>query len=235
VISWREVLTRTRCRVPRPSSSRSRAGASVPQTHRRVLPLYSLMIATEPLSDETWEEIRSEHGQTFSPTLRHLLVYGQRTADKLACLRGRGARYPLGAESAPEQRSVCRRCSTAWRAPSETSSPPPVMWGSPTAGVAHSACRDWHASAFDAATGIATAGGYVGRRAQHHQSAGRTPHGPHPAAGYSDFAAAVGESPFAPVGAWSRCVSSGRTQTTAMNIADAEERVDRSRVDCRLG
>jgi hypothetical protein len=73
------------------------------------------MIATEPLSDETWEEIGIEHGQTFAD--RHLLVYGQRTADTRR-LRGRGARYHWGSSIRSEYDRVCRRCSTTWRAPS---------------------------------------------------------------------------------------------------------------------
>src|SRR5690606_28108926 len=52
----------------------------IAQTHRRVLPVYSLMIATEPLPDTVWEETGIAHGQTFTD-YRHLLVYGQRTAD----------------------------------------------------------------------------------------------------------------------------------------------------------
>jgi hypothetical protein len=76
---------------------------------------------------------------------------------------------------------------------------------------------------FDAATGIATAGGYVWRRPSAPPI--RRAHASRIIpAGYSDFAAAVGESPFAP-GDSSRCVSSGELGTTAMNIADAEERV----------
>ena len=41
-------------------------GSQLPRVRRRILPLYSLMIATEPLEDEVWDEIGIEHGQTFS-------------------------------------------------------------------------------------------------------------------------------------------------------------------------
>ena len=37
-------------------------GATLRPTHRRVLPLYSLMIATEPLPDAFWDEIGIAHG-----------------------------------------------------------------------------------------------------------------------------------------------------------------------------
>ncbi|MCU1524301.1 MAG: FAD-dependent oxidoreductase, partial [Microbacteriaceae bacterium] len=70
-------------------------GAALPKTRRSVLPLYSLMIATEPLSEATWAEIGIEHGQTFTD-FRHLLVYGQRTADNRFAFGGRGARYHWG-------------------------------------------------------------------------------------------------------------------------------------------
>src|SRR6201996_1620887 len=75
-------------------------GATLPQTHRRVLPLYSLMIATEPLDDAVWDEIGIEHGQTFND-YRHLLVYGQRTADNRFAFGGRGARYHWGSVIKP--------------------------------------------------------------------------------------------------------------------------------------
>jgi glycine/D-amino acid oxidase-like deaminating enzyme len=70
-------------------------GTALPKTRRRILPLYSLMIATEPLSEETWREIGIEHGQTFTD-FRHLLIYGQRTADNRFAFGGRGARYHWG-------------------------------------------------------------------------------------------------------------------------------------------
>src|SRR4051812_12237071 len=55
-------------------------GSAIPQVGRRILPLYSLMIATEPLPEQTWERIGLQHGQTFAD-FRHLIIYGQRTAD----------------------------------------------------------------------------------------------------------------------------------------------------------
>jgi glycine/D-amino acid oxidase-like deaminating enzyme len=70
-------------------------GGTLPRSRRSVLPLYSLMIATEPLSDAAWDDIGLEHGQTFTD-YRHLLVYGQRTADNRIAFGGRGARYHWG-------------------------------------------------------------------------------------------------------------------------------------------
>ncbi len=149
-------------------------GASLPQTHRRVLPLYSLMIATEPLSDATWEEIGIEHGQTFAD-FRHLLVYGQRTADNRFAFGGRGARYHWGSSIRSEYDRVpevfdhlARTLASIFPAASDVAIT--HRWGGPL-GVP----RDWHASAtFDAASGVATAGGYVGDGLSTTNLAGRT-------------------------------------------------------------
>ena len=75
-------------------------GPRLPRVRRRILPLYSLMIATEPLSDEVWDEIGIAHGQTFSD-YRHLLIYGQRTADNRFAFGGRGANYHWGSAVDP--------------------------------------------------------------------------------------------------------------------------------------
>ena len=65
--------------------------ATMAQSPRDILPLYSLMIATAPLPDSLWDELGIAHGQTFAD-FRHLLVYGQRTADNRFAFGGRGAR-----------------------------------------------------------------------------------------------------------------------------------------------
>jgi glycine/D-amino acid oxidase-like deaminating enzyme len=149
-------------------------GASIAQTHRRVLPLYSLMIATEPLPDSTWDELGIEHGQTFTD-YRHLLIYGQRTADNRFAFGGRGARYHWGSAIRPgfdRDPRVFQHLRTAL-----VRMFPPVAdarithrWGGPL-GVP----RDWHAGVVrDAASRIATAGGYVGDGLSTTNLAGRT-------------------------------------------------------------
>jgi len=57
--------------------------------------MYSLMVATEPLSEGQWEEIGLGQRETFSDK-RHLRIYGQRTADGRLAFGGRGAPYHLG-------------------------------------------------------------------------------------------------------------------------------------------
>ncbi|NBV90098.1 MAG: FAD-dependent oxidoreductase, partial [Actinobacteria bacterium] len=49
------------------------------QNRRTIAPVYSLMIATEPLSEQIWSEIGLSGRQTFSD-YRNLVIYGQRTA-----------------------------------------------------------------------------------------------------------------------------------------------------------
>ncbi|GAA3747644.1 FAD-dependent oxidoreductase [Leifsonia bigeumensis] len=149
-------------------------GASFRQTHRRVLPLYSLMIATEPLPDALWDDIGIEHGQTFGD-FRHLLVYGQRTADNRFAFGGRGARYHWGSSIRPDYDTVPRvfehlRRTLVELFPQVSDAAVTHRWGGPI-GVP----RDWHAAVdHDAASGIVWAGGYVGDGLSTTNLAGRT-------------------------------------------------------------
>ena len=114
-------------------------GATLRATHRRVLPLYSLMIATEPLPDAFWDEIGIAHGQTFAD-FRHLVIYGQRTADNRFAFGGRGARYHWGSAIRPGYDRVPRVFEHLRRT---LGRPVPARRGmprSPTAGAARSAC-----------------------------------------------------------------------------------------------
>jgi glycine/D-amino acid oxidase-like deaminating enzyme len=149
-------------------------GATLAQSHRRVLPLYSLMIATEPLPDALWDEIGIEHGQTFTD-YRHLLIYGQRTADHRFAFGGRGARYHWGSaihagyDRDPRVFEHLRVALTGLF-PQAADARVTHRWGGPL-GVP----RDWHAAVSrDAATRISTAGGYVGDGLSTTNIAGRT-------------------------------------------------------------
>jgi glycine/D-amino acid oxidase-like deaminating enzyme len=132
------------------------------------------MIATEPLADSVWDEIGIEHGQTFTD-YRHLLIYGQRTADNRFAFGGRGARYHWGStiragyDRAPRVFEHLRRALTGLF-PEIADARISHRWGGPL-GVP----RDWHASVSrDAATRISTAGGYVGDGLSTTNIAGRT-------------------------------------------------------------
>ena len=149
-------------------------GATLPATRRRMLPLYSMMIATEPLPDSIWDEIGLDHGQTFTD-FRHLLVYGQRTADNRFAFGGRGARYHWGSsirsgyDRVPAVFDHLRR-TLGDMFPTIGQVAVTHRWGGPL-GVS----RDWHATAsYDAARGLASAGGYVGDGLSTTNLAGRT-------------------------------------------------------------
>ncbi len=68
---------------------------TLPGLRRKVAPIYSLMVATEPLTDEFWQEAGLSNFETFTDD-RHLIVYGQRTADNRIAFGGRGAPYHFG-------------------------------------------------------------------------------------------------------------------------------------------
>ena len=62
---------------------------TLPPLGRYQLPVQSLIVATEPLSAATWDEIGLSHGQAFSENSRQV-TYGQRTADNRLIFGARG-------------------------------------------------------------------------------------------------------------------------------------------------
>ncbi|MFB2582918.1 NAD(P)/FAD-dependent oxidoreductase [Herbiconiux sp. P15] len=149
-------------------------GAQLPGVGRRILPLYSLMVATEPLPAELWDELGIDHGTTFSD-FRHLLVYGQRTADDRIAFGGRGARYHWGSSITPDYDRDERVFGHLERTladlfPAARNAAITHRWGGPL-GVP----RDWHATAsYNPRTQVAYAGGYVGDGLSTTNLAGRT-------------------------------------------------------------
>jgi glycine/D-amino acid oxidase-like deaminating enzyme len=177
VLSWRAgevTTTRGRVRARHVIAALEGYGATLAQSRRSILPLYSLMIATEPIAPEIWEEIGIEHGMTFSDG-RHLVIYGQRTADNRIAFGGRGARYHLGSSVKPEHDRVEHVFTHLARTVTELFPQLPPLrvshsWGGPL-GVP----RDWHASVrYDPASGLGSAGGYVGDGLATTNLAGRT-------------------------------------------------------------
>ena len=129
---------------------------------RMTLPLYSLMIATEPLPDAVWDDIGLAVGETFSD-YRRLIIYGQRTSDNRFAFGGRGAPYHFGSAISPRYDTVDR----VHQALTDTLVDLFPQIGSPT--ISHrwggplGIPRDWHSRVVcDRQTGLATAGGYVG-------------------------------------------------------------------------
>ncbi len=148
--------------------------AGLPGYRRAIAPVYSLMIATEPLPASFWDEIGLADRPTFGD-LRHLIIYGQRTADGRLAFGGRGAPYHLGSAVRPRYDQVPAVFAALRRTLVELF---PVLrdvrvthhWGGPI-GIA----RDWCASVgLDPATGIGWAGGYVGDGLSTTNLAGRT-------------------------------------------------------------
>jgi glycine/D-amino acid oxidase-like deaminating enzyme len=73
---------------------------NMPGERRTVVPLYSLMIATEPLSSDFWNEYGFKNYETFADD-RHMIIYGQRTSDDRIAFGGRGAPYHFGSSVEP--------------------------------------------------------------------------------------------------------------------------------------
>lgn len=147
---------------------------TLPGHRRDVAPIYSLMLATEPLPDEVWARIGLRERETWTD-LRHLVIYGQRTADGRLAFGGRGAPYHFAsrirAGNDRDERvfaglkDVLDELFPDLRGVRVTHT-----WGGPL-GVA----RDWCASVrLDRPTGLASAGGYVGDGVGTTNLAGRT-------------------------------------------------------------
>lgn len=148
--------------------------AQLPGMKRKLLPLYSLMVATEPLPAEAWEEIGWNGYETLHDG-RHLLIYAQRTADDRIAIGGRGAPYHFGSRIAdgfdhdPDVFASLRR-QIAELFPAAADAKVTHEWGG-CLGVP----RDWFSSVgFDRATGLGWAGGYVGDGVSTTNLAGRT-------------------------------------------------------------
>ena len=148
--------------------------ATIPGEERTVAPVYSLMIATEPLDDEQWQQIGLARRQTFND-FRHLIIYGQRTEDGRLAFGGRGAPYHFGSsirpafDRDPSVHDAIRR-SLVELFPSLAGVAVTHRWGGPI-GI-H---RDWFPSVgLDRSTGLASAGGYVGDGVATTNLAGRT-------------------------------------------------------------
>jgi len=62
-------------------------------SNREFIPLYSLMIASEPLSNKIWKEIGNQERFTFAEN-SHVINYAQRTVDNRLAIGGRGASTP---------------------------------------------------------------------------------------------------------------------------------------------
>ena len=73
-----------------------------PQLHRALLPAYSLISLTEPLTAEQWSQIGWQGGESVSST-RNTVVYLTRTRDGRILFGSRGAPYEFGSRISDEQ------------------------------------------------------------------------------------------------------------------------------------
>jgi glycine/D-amino acid oxidase-like deaminating enzyme len=144
--------------------------ARQPGYRRALAPVYSLMVATEPLPAEEWERIGLRRRETFSD-YRHMIIYGQRTADDRLAFGGRGAPYHFGSRIEPSYDrvpGVFDALSATIRELFGISPRIAYRWGGPL-GIP----RDWMPSV-GLAGGIGWAGGYVGDGVAATNLAGRT-------------------------------------------------------------
>lgn len=183
------IFERTRVLGIRPGAVTTRAGdvtaevvvrategytPALPGARRSIAPVYSLMVATEPLPASAWDAIGLSSRPTFSDG-RHVIVYGQRTADGRLAFGGRGAPYHFASRIRPGQDHEPQVFGMLQRTLRELIPQlGPVAfthaWGGPL-GIA----RDWAASVgLDRRTGLAWAGGYVGDGVGTSNLAGRT-------------------------------------------------------------
>jgi glycine/D-amino acid oxidase-like deaminating enzyme len=146
----------------------------LPGQHRDYMPVFSHMLATEPLDDHTWSAIGWERCETVADQ-RHLFTYAQRTADGRIAIGGRGAWYRMGSairasdERPPAVHAALERTLRAWF-PAAANAAITHRWG----GV-FAVPRDWSMSIeLDRATGLARAGGLAGHGLVASSLCGRT-------------------------------------------------------------
>jgi glycine/D-amino acid oxidase-like deaminating enzyme len=146
----------------------------LPRLRRRWLPMNSSMIVTEPMPQDIWDEIGWQGCETLGDSA-HGFFYAQRTADDRIAIGGRAVPYRyrsrIDRDGEVDEETV-RRLSETLRTVF------PVTGG---VRIAHGWCgvlavpRDWNAGiGFDAATGLAWAGGYAGHGVAATNLAGRT-------------------------------------------------------------
>jgi glycine/D-amino acid oxidase-like deaminating enzyme len=131
--------------------------------HRAVLPVYSLICLTEPLTAAQWHQIGWAEGENLSST-RNTVVYLTKTHDGRILFGSRGAPYAFGSKIADAQDrhaatiELIHRSVIEWF-PSLAGIRFTHAWGGPV-GMP----MDWTpAVRFDAVSRIAFAGGYTGQ------------------------------------------------------------------------
>jgi glycine/D-amino acid oxidase-like deaminating enzyme len=141
--------------------------------HRALMPMYSLIALTEPLTGEQWSQIGWQNGESIS-SQRNTVDYLTKTADGRILFGSRGAPYLFGSKITDEQdrhaetHARIQRLLVEWF-PMLERIKFTHFWGGPV-GMP----RDWMPTAsFDPKTRIATARGYTGQGVSTTNLAGR--------------------------------------------------------------
>ncbi len=136
--------------------------AGLPGQGRKILPLNSAIVVTDPVPDRVWQQI-GWNGYELLGDASHTYSYAQRTADNRIAMGGRGVPYRFGSKTDVQGRTqaatIDKLQGILRRLLPEAADLP----------MAHAWCgvlgvpRDWCASVgYDRASGMAWAGGYVG-------------------------------------------------------------------------
>ena len=146
----------------------------LPGYERSLVPIYSLMIGTEPLPQAFWDEVGWSGHEVFGD-FRFVIFYAMHTTDGRIALGGRGAPYHYGSRVSEEYERDATvyghlRTLLGQLFPALGDVRVTHHWGGAVA-----APRDWYSSVgLDRATGMAWAGGYVGDGVSTTNLAGRT-------------------------------------------------------------
>jgi glycine/D-amino acid oxidase-like deaminating enzyme len=153
--------------------------ARLPGQRRRLLPMNSAMIVTEPLSDAAWDSIGWDGFETLGDEA-HAYMYAQRTADGRIALGGRGVPYRFGS-GLDDRGEVSPGTADSLARILRQMFPAAASAGAALAGIEHAWCgvlgvpRDWCAAVnLDSTTGLGWAGGYSGQGVAASNLAGRT-------------------------------------------------------------
>jgi glycine/D-amino acid oxidase-like deaminating enzyme len=148
--------------------------ARLRKLRRQVLPIYSLIVLTEPLSEGQWAEIGWE-GRECVASNRYTVDYLSRTQDGRILFGGRGAPYHYGSRIRDEYdrhastHQMLRSTARGWF-PALAGARFTHAWGGPLA-----VPRDWMPTmSYDRSKGVATARGYTGQGVATANLSGRT-------------------------------------------------------------
>ena len=146
----------------------------LPQLRRQLIPVYSLIVLSEPLSEAQWETIGWADRQCLS-SFRLSIDYLSRTEDGRILFGGRGAPYHFGSriepayDHHPPTHALLETMAREWF-PALREVHFSHAWGGPL-GMP----RDWMPSfSYDPRRGVASARGYIGHGVANANLAGRT-------------------------------------------------------------